>query len=791
MLLITIILYLFDVFEYILGYSEIDKIYNIFSDIFYILGAILLLYITLYIINYRLNIFYTEFKKIHTNLIYTKSNYYLSIQLFNTFYNLHDFSSAILIFIALIQYKLLSKKINLYNYILLNLYALIQSGFGWYNDLIIHKQNDKLCLVERLEKYENIKCSMIKVDDILYLKRNNSIKVKEGIVIDNDIVALNLGQTGERTIEEFKTGNIVIDGLIVKNHDIAKVKVIKTYGISDIVEDNINTVESLVSKTTNIAFYTILLFTFIITNKSYGFSISNVLLDLIGCFIGMNYLIPSFKIQQSLNLWDSIYKYICSTNNNFKVCNHGDISIKYTRDNTVILSDKTGTLTNNILTIEKHFIDLKHIGILIGHINCYLDDDNKHTSHSPETNVLADFLSKEYGLKLGNSHSWIGEAQIIEYSINNIKNNIIRYKKLTYKDTNLGSHSLVEFNNKYYHVFMGSKSLLSNRLSYKHKIDSNKRGLLIGYIEINNIECFEKSLEIFRDTNIIIEDYNVIGELHYNNFYREHKTSSTKYGIDKLKNLGYPFYVITGDSLITAKDIGIELGIISEDTDVIDGSNFITSTNDNEKESVLLEILEKRAGIFGNTRAIYKERLVELFKGFNKHVVFLGDQENDYLAIKTADLGIVQERGNKKCKNIANIVGKIPTETAYNYLCKYRSLGIEGKWWFYKELVRFNYVVAGIWLIGITNNNYTKLNLLFVDPWSPLHSLVMSIIITLLLIYRSIHYLNNHIDYKNIVLYTPITSLLISLFCGFVTILLGLDYNSYSIPLIATIMILF
>jgi hypothetical protein len=294
---------------------------------------------------------------------------------------------------------------------------------------------------------------------------------------------------------------------------------------------------------------------------------------------------------------------------------------------------------------------------------------------------------------------------------------------------------------------------------------------------------------VFRDTSIDIKDYSVIAELHYNNFYRAHKTTSTKCGIDKLKSLGYPFYVITGDSLITARDIGIELGIIEDKTDVIDGSNFIISANVDEKRRVLLELIEKRAGIFGNTRAIYKEQLVELFKIYNKHVIFLGDQENDYLAIKCADIGIVQERGNKKCKNIANIVGKIPTETAYNYLSKYRSIGIEGKWMFYRDLVKFNYVVAGIWIIGIANNNYTKLNLLFVDPWSPLHSLVMSILITLLLIYRSMNYSYSVVDYKDIVLYTPFISILLSLACGFITILLGLDYNSYSIPLITLIMI--
>lgn len=798
LILINYILSIFEAGEYLFESTpsiviNIDKLYVIFNDIIGTLGAIVLFYTILYFSVKKIDKFYRDFKGQHPNLIETKTNYYLSIQLFKTFYNLHDFSTAILIFIATIQYNLLNKKINLVNYIILNLYALVQSGYQWYKNYPIHKQNDKKYLVQRTRQVKYIKNSKIQVDDILYLRRNNSVRVKEGIVIEQDVVAMNLGQTGERTIEEFKAGTTITDGLVIKNQELVRVKVTKTYNTSsnnDIVEDNINTVSSLNTKSTNIAFCTILVFTtyIIVAKTDNTIDIGEVLLDLIGTFIGLNYLIPSFKIQQSLNLWDSVYKHICENYYHFRVCNHGDIDKTLNSQNTVILSDKTGTLTNNILTIEKNYVDTDNVDLILGHINSFLDDDAKHTSHSPETNVIADFICHKYNIRQKNIHRWIDDVEVIDFTCTHNQQVVTRHKKLTYKDINLGSHSLIQREDKYYHVFMGSKALLSSRLNYKPVVDSPKRGLLIGYVALSseNLSGFSSSLEEFRNTSAPLDadKYRVIGEFHFNNFYRECEDQTTRRGVERLQDASYSFYMITGDSLVTAKDIGIELGIISSNGMVIDGMEFMKLTP-LERDNVILELLEKRAGIFGNTRAVYKERIVELFQK-HRRVVFLGDQENDYLAIKRADLGIVQERGNKKCKNIGHVIGKIPTETAFYYLTKYRDIGIDGKWWFYKELVRFNYSTAGIWLMGIG----PKLNLLFIEPWDPLHSLLMSISITMLLVYKSIAYRNTKVNYDSITYYTPLYSLGKALFIGLIVKLLLRElYNILSIPIISTIMV--
>ncbi len=770
---------------------DINNFIVVFKGISNILIGILIFYLLLTITKRKFDSYYINFKKKNPNLIETKTNYFLWGQVLNTLVKLHDFSTAILIFISLIQLQFLNKKINLINYLLLTIYALTSSILDWFRDYPTHKQNNKKCMIVRNKQLIYVKSSNIQLGDILYLRRNNSVRVKEAIVIDQDIVAFNLGQTGERTIEEFKVGSKLLDGLIIKNQELVKIRVTKTFSTQLSIEDNINTVNKINNIMTYLGIITILLFgsAIIIFKNKQVLDFSEVILDILGCFIGLNYLIPSFKIAQSLNIWDSVYKYITLTYSDFKVCNHGDINHYYNHNNTVILSDKTGTLTNNVLSIEKIYIDENYIDLILGHINSYLDDDLKHTSHSPETNVIANYLSKTYKIKQKSSYHWIDKEQIIEYVYNNELKNILRVKKITYKDINLGSHSIICKNNKYYHVFMGSKYLLSNRLNYQWKENSLKRGLLIGFIELND-NNIDIALDKFRQNQI--DNYEVIGEFHFNNYYRETKNQHTKNGIQKLMNNNYPFYIITGDSVLTAKDIGIELGIIhkenlGEESIIIDGNEFMKKHED-ERNKIIENLIEKRVGIFGNTRAIYKEKIVEYFQQYKK-VIFLGDQENDYLALKKADLAIVQEKGNSKCKNIANLIGNIPTEIVYSYLTRYRNIGIEGKWWFYINMQIFNYFTAGIWFIGLLEKAFSKTNIIFNDPWEPLDSLMMSISITIYLLYKSFNIRDIVSNKLSITLFTSIINISLSLFIGYI-ISNFINISSISIGIIISYMLL-
>ena len=152
LLLINYIIHSIDITYYLLYNSEfkivlnIDKFYFIFKDVLGILSGIIIFYYGLYLINRKLDIKYNEFRKRHNNLIPTKTNYFLHIQLLKTSYKIHDFSMAILIFIELVQYTIINKPINIINYVLLNIFAQVQSLYAWFQDLEIHKQNKSVLL---------------------------------------------------------------------------------------------------------------------------------------------------------------------------------------------------------------------------------------------------------------------------------------------------------------------------------------------------------------------------------------------------------------------------------------------------------------------------------------------------------------------------------------------------------------------------------------------------------------------------------------------------------------------
>jgi magnesium-transporting ATPase (P-type) len=766
-----------------------DKIKFIAHDILDISWYLFGFYICVYLLNISICKYYKKFINLNSNLIQTKSKYFLFIQLFMTFYKMHDTNIAILIFIAFVQYKMLGKLINLINYGLLNLIALAQSAIQWHGDKQTHVLNLKKVQIRRNGLDMIISNCEIKINDIIHLNKGNEIPIKSGKPLSKAVV-FNFAQTGEKNKEEFKANqDYVLEGLVVLNEMGLDILVTETFANSNIniKQDNINTVQNLFYKSTNVGICTIGLFAIIIYFHEHSLvnpiDIVDFLVCLTGCFIGLNYLIPSFKIQQSMNLWDSAYKYVCNKLN-FKVCTHGDITKLFESYNTVILSDKTGTLTKGIFTVEKYFINEKYINLCVGHINGMKFND-EHISHSPETNVMLDFLYSKYKVQIGSQHYWTNIIQNIHYKLDEEIFEFTRYANLLYQAENLGSHSVSKVGDQIYHVFMGNKALLSSRLDYTEKVNSTKRGMLIGFIKLNDLAEFAISIGKFRNQNQPIASYEIIAEFHFDDVFRVCNSQTTYLGLNKLKDSDYPFYMITGDSCLTAKAIGQDLNINSE---VIDGAEFVSKILD-EQNVIISNLLDKKSGIFANTRAIYKEQIVKLFKAQNKNIVFLGDQENDFFALQAADLAIVQAGGNSKCKNIANLVGEVPTEIAYEYLLTYRNLGIYGKAWFYKELIRFNYLTAIIWLIGIIKLNFTRTNLLFIDPWGALYSLVMSTTITLLCMYRSIKHTNQKIQDYQIVYVEPVKAIMLGFVCGLILYLLPFSYNKYSLVVITLLMV--
>ncbi len=124
-----------------------------------------------------------------------------------------------------------------------------------------------------------------------------------------------------------------------------------------------------------------------------------------------------------------------------------------------------------------------------------------------------------------------------------------------------------------------------------------------------------------------------------------------KDAVTEAHDAGICVVMITGDHIDTAVAIATELGIITDRSQAITGAELDKMSDD--------ELLEKigRYGVFARVQPEHKVRIVDTWKRKNVVVAMTGDGVNDAPAIKRADIGIgMGITGTDVTKNIADMV---------------------------------------------------------------------------------------------------------------------------------------
>ncbi|KMT21390.1 calcium-translocating P-type ATPase, SERCA-type [Clostridium cylindrosporum] len=321
----------------------------------------------------------------------------------------------------------------------------------------------------------------------------------------------------------------------------------------------------------------------------------------------------------------------------------------------VICSDKTGTLTQNKMTIKKIYtIDNYYEVSGSGY-----DISGNITKNDSRVNLLSDLTLKrtlECGVvcnnasisepKRGGVPSYVGDPTEISFVIlgekafgnrNLVKNQFRRIKENPFDSDRKMMSVLCEENGNKRMFSKGATERVLSRCTYALvngevvKINSTFREKVI---EASN-KMAEEALRVlalaYKDADSIVEDNLIfLGLAGMIDPPRE----EVKDAILECRLAGITPVMITGDHKLTAQAIADKLGMIEKDSMVITGEE-LDRMSDAKLDSVINKIR-----VFARVSPSHKYRIVKAFKRKDQVVAMTGDGVNDAPAIKEADIGI-------------------------------------------------------------------------------------------------------------------------------------------------------
>lgn len=311
----------------------------------------------------------------------------------------------------------------------------------------------------------------------------------------------------------------------------------------------------------------------------------------------------------------------------------------------IICSDKTGTLTQNKMTVTEHFADDKNLLATAMALcsDAELDNENKATGEPTEC-ALVNFAF-ECGLNkndLKNIAPRIGEAPFdsgrkMMSTVHQTDGKIIQYTKgapdeiLKCCTTYISGGTTLPLTDE-----VRAQIMQEN----KNKADKALRVLAAAY---KNHESAPASYE----PEALENNLTFIGLVGMIDPVRP----EVKLAIEQCKSASIRPIMITGDHKDTAIAIARELGIIEDASQAITGAEL----NKISDEEFLNTI--QNYSVYARVQPEHKTRIVKTWKELGMVTAMTGDGVNDAPSIKSADIGIgMGITGTDVTKNVADMI---------------------------------------------------------------------------------------------------------------------------------------
>lgn len=310
----------------------------------------------------------------------------------------------------------------------------------------------------------------------------------------------------------------------------------------------------------------------------------------------------------------------------------------------IICSDKTGTLTQNKMTVVKSFTkDEKMLAYAMALCSdAELNADNTVTGEPTEAALVS--YSNTLGInknKIKNELPRIAEVPFdstrkMMTTVHNANGKIVQFTKGA-------PDEILKICTKYYDgkdVDLTDETRKSVLAANKNMADDALRVLACAYRVLEQTPTEETSEALEHDLTFI----GLCGMI-------DPVRPEVKEAIEHCRTAGIRPIMITGDHINTAVAIAKELGIISDSSCAISGSD-INSMTDEEFESQI-----EKYSVYARVQPEHKVKIVNAWKNKGYITAMTGDGVNDAPSIKSADIGVgMGITGTDVTKNVADMV---------------------------------------------------------------------------------------------------------------------------------------
>lgn len=311
----------------------------------------------------------------------------------------------------------------------------------------------------------------------------------------------------------------------------------------------------------------------------------------------------------------------------------------------IICSDKTGTLTQNKMTVVEHYCDNEKM-LAEGMALCTdvnLDDDGNLVGEPTEMALVA------YSMSLGmnknellKSAPRVGEAPFdsnrkMMSTIHKTADGILQFTKGA-PDEILKHCTRIFKNGEVSPLTDADRDTVLKK--NKEFADRALRVLACGYKQLS---CVPEDQSPDKIENELVF-CGLVGMI-------DPVRPEVKAAIEECRGAGIRPIMITGDHKDTAVAIALELGIIKDKSEAITGAELDDISDEDFKEKVT------QYSVYARVQPEHKVRIVNAWKSRGMITAMTGDGVNDAPSIKSADIGVgMGITGTDVTKNVADMV---------------------------------------------------------------------------------------------------------------------------------------